>query len=201
MGYKILNIKIMSEKFEPNEQPKMAEVIEKLRQVESFETDHGSVYSYDDEGHMSGTQRSTEHTISGELIKATTGKNRDKIKEEKKEKQSIAVFGYFHEAEIGKYEETFKPGDKNLRGRIYILEKRPDNSTRIIEDISEVENPDELYLVVMKNGKVESHKKATLIPKEEYNHFDWRNFVDKDGEKAHERSFGGKVTKINYKNK
>jgi len=98
-----------------------------------------------------------------------------------------------------KYEETFKPGDKNLRGRMYVLEKQPDNSTRVVENITEVINPDELYLVVMRKGKIESHKKATLIPKEGYNHFDWRNFTDKDGEKAHERSLGGKVTKITYK--
>jgi hypothetical protein len=179
----------MAEKIESNpEKTKLENTIEKLQAIEHFATDHGSVYRYDEGGHLYGMQKSTEHFLSIET----------KIRLQEKEKQDITVFVNLDSIALKKFEETFKAGDKKAIGKTYIMEMQSDGNFKLIQNISEVTNPDELFLVITKNNLRVEQRRATLIPTVGYNHFDWRNHAQ-GGENFHERSLGGKVTEIGYK--
>ena len=164
---------------------KLEMVLEQLRKIESFTTDKGSVYSYDADGHMSGVSSSRRSNFGVPDTMPVL---------EKKEKQDITVFAELDFVELEAVKATFKPGGKH--GSPRVIEAQPDNSARIITNISEITDPERLALGIIKDGKEWTlFKKATLVPTKGFNHFDWKS--QPNG--AHERSIGGKETEIKYK--
>lgn len=169
------------------EESKLDGIIEKLRTIDYFKIDHGSMYNYDENGHLSGTQVSTKGFLSVETEKRYAAQ----------EKQDITVFVQLDEKSLDRLKATFDKR-KSAAEKIYIVERQPDDAAKIIESISEVTDPENLYLGVVRDKQWVELKKATLLPTEGLNHFDWRNF-EENGESAHERTLGGKVAEIVYK--
>lgn len=166
----------MPENFENKEKTKVEEALEELRKIDSFTTERGSVYKYDNEGHTT-----REKKISGENF----------------DPQDITVFVdlSFQEWEEFKnaYSPMKKPGEK-----VYILERQLDDSPKIIRNINDVSDPGRLYLAITANGTIDKLKKANLIPSKGLYVFDTRHF-EKDGEVFTERHIGHKITEIIYK--
>ena len=178
--------KNMGEKFEPSnsEKSKIEDSIEKLRMVESFTTEHGSTYCYDENGHMFGT-------------KVVRGMSQTKL--EAQEKTDITVFVDIVPTDLEAVKKVIKARDKKVGEQLYVIEKQLDGTSKIIRNISEIIDPDELSLAIVKNNAIAGYQKATLMPTKGFNHFGYRSFKDQNGERQTERSLGGKVTEVVYK--
>ena len=175
----------MPEKFESlSDKTKTELALEKLRNVESFTTDHGPVYSYDKDGHVSGTK------MAKEMLQT---------KLEAQEKTDITVFLDLNPKDFEVVSKVVKARDKKSGEQLYVVEKQPDGTSKIVRNIYEIIDPDELYLAIVKNNGIAGWSKATLIPTEGYNHFGYRSYEYRDGERLTERTLGGKVTEIIYK--
>jgi len=144
--------------------------------VTAFKTAKGSVYQYDSEGKTT-------------RFKATTG--------EQHERQDLTVF-----AELSPEEEQAHLLALHLEGshspsKVYVVERQPDDSALTVKDRSQVKFPDQLYLAIVRDGKIVSNTPASLIPHEGANVFDTRHF-EGEGKAMTERHLGNKVTEISY---
>jgi hypothetical protein len=141
----------------------------------SFETEKGSVYTYDDQGRTSRFKKKT-----GEQF----------------EPQDITVFIDLNEEECRIFLDAIHTENPDLKKRIYVVEKQEDNKPKIIRKFSEVNDPLKLYLAIFnKDGKMIGSKEATLKPTLNFTTFDTRHFKD-GNEWMTERHLGHKVTKI-----
>jgi len=144
------------------------------RPVENFTTGRGSVYTYDNEGKTTRFKTATS---------------------EQHARQDIMVFVNLNVQEEQDYVDAYR----NSTGKVYVVEKMTDNSPKIIRDVSEVSDKNNLYLAIMVDGKITKLKKASNKPVEGYNTFDARWYQDKKGQTMADRHLGNKVKKINYK--
>ncbi|MBI1866245.1 MAG: hypothetical protein HY005_02645 [Candidatus Staskawiczbacteria bacterium] len=166
----------MPENFEIRKEEKLQEVVEQLRKIESFETERGSTYKYDD----------NERT------------RREKSSGEKFENQDITVFVDLDKQEQQDFLKAYRDRNKTTGEKIYIVERQLDDSPKIIRDIDKVNNPERLYLGIVRNNVLDQFKKAGLIPQKGLYVFDCRQF-EKDGETFSERHLGHKIKEIIYK--
>ncbi|HVA10750.1 MAG TPA: hypothetical protein VNG32_01110 [Candidatus Dormibacteraeota bacterium] len=141
----------------------------------AFKTAQGSVYKYDDEGKTT-------------RFKTATG--------EQKERQDITVFVPLTLEEEQDYLEAYQ-GDFVSTQKIYVVERQPDDSARIVRDIGQVTNPDEIYLAITEDGQIVKNNKASVAPVVGANVFDTRQFRQ-DGQTFTERHLGNKVAEIAY---
>jgi len=141
----------------------------------SFVTEKGSKYTYDEEG------RTVRHKLtSGETL----------------EPQDVTVFVDFDDEEGQKVNDSIHSENPELKRKIYVIERGEDNQPKVIRNFSDVENPDNLYLGLFKDGKMVGSKKATLKPTMGNTVFDTRHFQDESGEWQTERHLGHKVIDI-----
>jgi len=152
------------------ESPKEAK--ENLPSIKSFTTDKGSVYTYDDEGKTA----------------------RFKTVENKKyERQDITVF-----VDLTPEEEKEFLKDMDIENvKVYIVEELPNGTPNIIRDISEIHNPEKIYIASLDYNQKRwvRQKKALLRPALGYAPFDTRTF-EKDGGFYTERHLGNKIVEI-----
>ena len=145
--------------------------------TKSFKTGQGSIYTYDTEGKTT-------------RFKTATG--------EKHERQDITVFVNLSLDEEQDYLNAYRgEGDPNQKAKVYVVERQEDDSPKILRDVSQVSNPDRVYLAIVKDNKMTQLKKASLRPVKGWNSFDTRQFK-KDGETNTERHLGNKVVDIEY---
>ena len=143
----------------------------------SFETEKGSIYTYDDQGRTTRFK-----TVTG---KQSVKKDITVFVDLNKEQESKILSAYHH----------FNQEDENKR--IFVLERQMDDSAKIIRKREDVKYPEKLYLGIVENGVSIFNKKATLTPTIGYQVFDTRCY-EKNGLWKTERHLGHKVTKINY---
>lgn len=149
------------------------------RRVRSFKTAKGSVYTYDQDGKTT-------------RFKTATG--------EAQARQDMTVFVDLTPDEDQEFLHAYhhvREEDKD--SKVYVLERQPDDTPKILRDISEAQNPDRIYLGIIKNGVVTSSKKASVKPVIGYQVFDTRQFR-KNGQTITERHLGNKVVDIQYEN-
>lgn len=147
------------------------------KKVRSFQTAQGSVYTYDNQG------RTTR-------FKTSTG--------EQDHVQDITVFVELTPEQEQKFLEAYRHTSPESRDKkIYVLERQPDNTPRIVRKLEDVKDPSKLYLGIVQGGQVIGTKEATLIPTIGYQVFDTRHYQE-NGEWKTERHLGNKVTKIDY---
>ena len=94
---------------------------------------------------------------------------------------------------------VMKARDKKADEQLYVVEKQPDGTARIIKNISEVIDPEELSLAIIRNNAIAGQQKVTLMPTQGFNSFSYRSFESQNGERQPERNLGGKVIEIVYK--
>lgn len=158
-------------------EPIIKQVETKKDWPKSFETEKGSIYTYDNEG------------------KTTRFKT---VTNEQNERQDITVFANLSVEDQQKFSfAIYGIRPENANKKVYILEREDDDSQRIIFKREDVKNPDRLYLGILENGQRFLNRKATLQPTIGYSVFDTKHF-QKDGQLFIERHLGHKVTKINY---
>lgn len=184
---RILKNIIMTNPFEQYQPPKKQEnndldKVEQLRKQamerlagHSFKTEHGSVYTYDNQGRTS-------------RFKAKTG--------EKFEPQDLTVFTDLSEEESREFLDAIHAKNPDLKRKIYIVEKQKNGEPRVVRKFSEVVDPQNLYLAMIKDSKMLKSKKATLKPTLNYTTFDTHHFYDGKEWKT-ERHLGHKVIEIN----
>jgi hypothetical protein len=146
------------------------------RRIKSFRTAKGSVYTYDEDGKTT-------------RFKTATG--------EQNTKQDITVFADLTPEEEQEFLHAYRhvnPEDRD--SKVYVLERQPDNTPKILRDISEVKDPDRIYLGIIKNGVITTAKEASLQPFLGANVFDTRQYKDARGQTMTERHLGNKVVDI-----
>ncbi|MGC1176879.1 MAG: hypothetical protein WA843_02315, partial [Candidatus Saccharimonadales bacterium] len=117
---------------------------------------------------------------------------------EQMESQDITVFAnptFEQEQDILTAYRTKNPVRKT---KVYVVERQPDDSSKIIRKASEVQRPEGLYLAIFRDGVMAENMPASLFPQVGANVFDTRHY-QQDGTWMTERHLGNKVTKINYK--
>jgi hypothetical protein len=147
------------------------------RPVIFFKTARGSIYTYDSEGKT--TRYKTE---TGVL----------------KERQDITVFVDLSPDEEEEFLNAYL-NNRETKSQVYIVERQADDSAKILRDVSQVTNPDRVYLVIVQNNKIIKDKKASLRPVIGWSPFDTRQF-QRNGETFTERHLGNKVVEIIYDN-
>lgn len=157
---------------------KLKNLIDDLREIDSFMTEKGSVYTYDDKLCTTRLRKSGE----------------------KFEKQGIAVFVDLDDQEKEDFLDAYQyhPRDEQTK-EIYVIERVPKiKKNKTVFSINEVDNPEELYLIIVSKQGVIKRKEASLMPKVGLTVFDYRQY--KEGEEEHiERHIGHKVMKVSYK--
>ncbi|MEX2013828.1 MAG: hypothetical protein WD896_00545 [Parcubacteria group bacterium] len=154
--------------------------VELPNNVDSFITAKGSVYQYDEEGRTTRYKTATQ---------------------EQHRPQDLAVFldlSLEHEQEIL---ESLHSKDPNVKGKVYVIERQPDNSPKIIRKREDISNPAALYLGIFdeKMGMRWAHS-ASLEPAVGSNVFDTARHYDEDGNYIEtERHLGNKVVDIRYR--
>lgn len=144
--------------------------------IKSFKTAQGSIYTYDEEGKTTRYKSATKEQYS---------------------KQDITVFVDLSSDEEQRFLHAYQPTPGvSQNEKVYVLERQDDDTPKIIRDRKKVQNPDKLYLGIVKKGQVVFTKKASLAPHIGYNVFDTRR-LEKDGEWFTERHIGNKVVEIN----
>ncbi|MDD4938017.1 MAG: hypothetical protein PHX34_03315 [Candidatus Shapirobacteria bacterium] len=138
----------------------------------SFETERGSVYTYDNEGKTS-------------RLKVITG--------EQYPTQDITIFVDLNNAEGQQVKIACDRGDK-----VYVAEKKTDEDIEIIRKLGDIKNKDKLYLIIVKDRTAIFGKKALLTPTIGYQVFDTKYFQEDNGQRKTTSHLGNKVTKINY---
>ncbi len=145
--------------------------------VSSFTTSHGSIYTYDDKGHTT-------------RFKTKTGIEQPK--------QDITVFVDVGINDARTVAAAYLLRSSTEKTRIELVEQQPDGSTKVITDIQEVTNPDQLRVVTFRGERVVKSKPASLFPKLGTYVFDSRRF-EENGVTKTERHLGHKVSSIEYK--
>lgn len=143
--------------------------------VKSFKTAKGSIYSYDSEGKTSRYKTATS---------------------EQHERQDLTVFVNLSLDEEQDYLQAYR-GAEELKAKVYVVERQADDSPKILRDISQVVNPDRVYLAIVKNITITQLKKASTRPVKGWNSFDTRQYMQ-DGQTFTERHLGNKVVEVEY---
>jgi len=151
----------------------LTETYEPVRQPVGFKTAQGSVYSYDGEGKTSRFK-----TAIGEQL----------------EHQDITVFTPLT---LEQEQDYLAATQLDGLSEVEVVERQPDDTGKVIDDLSEVQFPDRLYLTIVQNGKIVQNVPATLQPEVGANVFDMRHF-EEDSKTMSERHLGNKVTEILY---
>ena len=150
---------------------------ETVKKVESFKTSRGSIYTYDDEGKTTRYKKATEKLQPKHDLTVFAD-----LTEDEREQIELAIFSF------GEPEE-----------KVYVLEGKPKKHLEIRRDISEVKDPDNLFLVILEGGeRYTLFKKATLTPTIGYTVYETRSYYDDDGQYWTSRHMGNKVVEINY---
>lgn len=162
------------EEYLPSDNPEN----ETKRRAHSFTTEQGSVYIYDEQGRTSRYK---------------------KVTREQQAAQDLTVFLPLDFEETEMFLEAYRadsprhtPGEK-----VYVIERLPDDRSRVVRRRDEIEDPDRLYLGIFNGQTVVKIKKVTLEPTVGYSVFDTRHF-QKDGEFHTERHLGNRVVSIEY---
>lgn len=146
--------------------------------IAGFKTAQGSVYEYDQEGKTSRFK-----TVAGE----------------QHERQDITVFSPLTLEEEQDYLLAYRSdnSDRDTKVKVYVVERQPDDTAKIVRDVAEVQDPNNIYLAIVKNGQIIKNNRAVLQPTVGYNVFDTRQF-QKNGQTMTERHLGNKVTEMIY---
>lgn len=81
---------------------------------------------------------------------------------------------------------------------VFVVERQPDDSAKIITDRSQVKYPDKLCFGLVKDGKWTMFIPTTLTPTIGYQVYDMGQFVEKDGQAKYAQHLGNPVVKIEY---
>jgi hypothetical protein len=111
--------------------------------VTSFKTSKGSVYTYDEEGKTT-------------RFKTATG--------EMDERDDITVFLPLSAEQDQKILEALHFKSVDVETKIHVVERQPDDSVKILRDISEVTDPNRVYLGLFKNRKMVGAPQVSLSP-------------------------------------
>ena len=145
--------------------------------VVSFTTSRGSVYTYDADGHTT-------------RFKTKTGVEQPK--------QDLTVFVDVGVGDAGTIAAAYLLRSATEKTKIEVVEQQPDGSTRVVDDIQEVTNPNQLQVATFRGERVIKSKPASLFPKVGSYAYDSRRF-EEDGVTKTERHLGHKVSSIQYK--
>ena len=163
-------------KFVP--QDEVTSPADRERKVVSFKTAKGSVYTYDEDSKTTRYKTATN---------------------EPQARQDITVFAKLtaedEEAYIAAYRSKYR---RDPHERVYVLERQPDDTPKIIRDIQEVSDPENLYLGIMKEKEIIRLVKASISPVIGTHPFDSRRFKNDQGEWKSERHLGNEVVEIEY---
>lgn len=159
-----------------NIQPQSSEA--NKQRIKSFKTSQGSVYTYDAEGKTTRFKTATNEQMN---------------------KQDITVFVDLSPEQEQIVLNAYLPdGETHDRTKVYVLEKNPDGTPKVIRDVAEVTDPSKLYLAVIEdNTRYTLLKRASLTPKPNHSVFDSRQF-EKDGGWFTERHLGNRVVDIEF---
>ena len=145
--------------------------------VSSFTTSHGSIYTYDDEGHTT-------------RFKTATG--------EEQPRQDLTVFVDVTPKDAGAVAAAYLFRSSTKSTRIEVVETQPDDSTRIVTQIDDITDPSRLMLATFKGDIISRTKPASLMPRIGAYVYDSRRF-EENGVTRTERHLGHKVTDIQRK--
>lgn len=159
-------------------------ILDQLAHI-NFETDRGSVYGFDEEGHVEGVQ------LQQGLAEA---------RYEVTKKGDITVFSELNSDDFKMVADILQKRKDRVGEKLYAVEMQDDDKPKVIRKFSDVVNPDRLFLGIQtRDGKFFT-KPASLLPSEGSTYFSYKYLEDKDkkGEGRNER-FIGRVQKIIYK--
>jgi hypothetical protein len=142
--------------------------------IASFVTSKDSVYTYDSDGHTT-------------RYKTVTGIEQPR--------QDITVFFDMSPRDVGSVAMTYLLRGTKRRRSIEVTEQLPDGTAKIVSDISEVTNPDQLRITTFRRGRILRSKAASLYPRIGAHVYDSRRYDD-NGVTKTERHLGHKVTSI-----
>lgn len=146
-------------------------------QVVSFQTAQGSVYTYSENG-----QTARFKTATGEQMQP----------------QDITVFATLTPEQEQDILLAYRSKHPTQKTKVYVVERQPDDSPKIIRRVDQVVKPDALYLAIFRDGAMAENVPASLYPQIGANVFDTRHFQQGDVWMT-ERHLGNKVTDITYK--
>lgn len=148
------------------------------RKVKSFKTAKGSLYLYDHDGKTT-------------RFKTATG--------EQQTKQDLTVFADLTPDEEQAFDRAYlHVRDEDKDSKVYVIERQQDSNTpRLVRDVTDVQNPDMVYLAIKKGDTWPLIKKASLTPVIGGNAFDTRHW-EENGEAYTERHLGNKVVDIQF---
>jgi hypothetical protein len=154
--------------------------------VARFKTAKGSIYNYDSEGRTS-------------RFKSATNEQHDP--------QDVTVFADLDIEEAQDFMLAYRTQQElaGKRIKLYVTEKLPDGTGKIIRNRTDIEDEERLTLAVIngnQNGRFSPEnvvmvKRATLQPAVGLNTFDTRHFQE-NGETLTERHLGNKVVALDY---
>ena len=155
--------------------------------VRSFQTAQGSIYTYDASGRTTRYKTATHEQMVPQDVTVFANLSLQQEQE-------------FLEAHRG---TVLRDGK---RVKVYVAEKQPDGTGRIIEHLDDIDYPDKLALVGIdgkSNGRFGADNVvmavgATLDPTLGMNTFDTRSYRDGEGTFMRERHLGNKVTEIEH---
>jgi hypothetical protein len=163
--------------------PPTTEEHEVARKVASFETAKGSIYTYDEDG------KTTRFKPAAIARGETPDQNR----------QDVTVFVHLSPDAQQKYLDAIHAhtDDPTRKRKVYVVERQTDGTPRIIRDIAQITDPENVYLAALRNGLVIGSTKASIQPELGANVFDTRHYLEQD-KWLTERHLGNKVVKRNY---
>lgn len=141
----------------------------------SFVTEHGSVYTYDENGHTSRFKRATNERLG---------------------KKGITVFAKLTPEQERHFLAVTYP-QIEIDEKLWVVERQEDDSALTIGQVEQVKHPDRLFLAVTVKGQIVETSPATLIPTVGYDVFDADVYKDGKGELAVAGHLGHRVTQVN----
>jgi len=156
------------------------EIGEKDKLPKSFETEKGSIYTYDDEGKTSRFKKVTGEHESRSDITVFVDLN--------PEEEQLVLKAYRH------LEDKYKVL------KVYVYEKQPDDTAKVIEKREDIKYTDNLGLGIFNKStnKWIFYREASLNPIIGNDVFDVKYYKNDLGRDVVARHLGNNVTKINY---
>ncbi len=88
------------------------------------------------------------------------------------------------------------------KARLYIIERQPDNTSRIVRNMDEIADASRLYMATIREENGQSvivlNLHCSLTPTVGWNEYDATHFKDASGQTVHERHLGNQVAEIEY---
>jgi hypothetical protein len=159
------------------EEPSLSSEVRPQDTIESFTTSHGSVYTYDDEGHTT-------------RFKAATGTEQPK--------QDLTVFVEVGPRDVGAIAAAYLLRSSTQSTKIEIVEMQTDGQPTVVRSVSEVTLPDQLHVATFRGERLMKSRPASLFPRVGLYVFDSRR-VEDNGVTRTECHLGHKVTTIKHK--